>query len=736
MQKKQQKTPLFESLEVRALMSSSLITHSLGHGVKLETPKTDYQYTKKAATDYTQYQIITPPTQTKHAGKVKANSSGSSSPNGLTPSQMLAAYGVNDIDFGSTTGTGAGETIAIIDAYDDPSFVDSSASNFDISDLARFDQAFNISDPTSFTKVNQTGGTTMPAQNTSWDGEISLDVEWSHAIAPQANIVLVEANSASSSDLNAAVNYAKTIPGVVAVTMSYGGSEYGSETSSDSIYTTPSGHQGITFLASTGDNGSPGEYQAYSPNIVAVGGTSLTLSNGSYGSENGWSGSGGGISKYELKPSYQNLVTTPSATNRTTPDISIDANPSTGVAVLDTSASGIGSANPWVNGLVGGTSLASPMWAGLIAIADQGRTLAGLGSLSGTQTLTDLYSLPSSDFHDITSGSNGSYSATTGYDLVTGRGSPVANLLVPALANSFTETSPTLTLQTDSTGTIDQIFTNSTAMGTPAFSIAKSSLDSLYLSGNSLTLNLANGNPLSGINVSYSGADITLNDSVAADTLAFSSTTVTSDAATLNISGVSQVNLDASGVLDNVTINSGPTINFAASQQFASLSIASGASAKLDAGNLVLYTQSLSLPTGASLDLTDGTLIDNSAVSYQSTLLSDLTTGYAGGAWNGGGLDSSSAASQASRALGYATAGDLGATTFDGNVVLPTATIVKFTWYGDANLDGSLNGADMTEESAQQTLGHKNWAAGNFNYDQQITADDWMLFAVASSRAS
>lgn len=720
-----------ETLEVRALLSSSLVSHNLGHGIKLKTPKTDYAVASHSPkTDYTNYQILTP------ASDTTPNASGSASPLGCTPSQIRAAYGIDNIDFGSTAGTGAGETIAIIDAYDDPSFVNSTASNFSESDLARFDAAFDIANPPSFTKVGQTGTSTLPAQNTSWDGEIALDVEYSHAIAPDANIVLVEANSASTTNLDAAVNYAKTIPGVVAITMSYGGSESASESAMDSVYTTPAGHQGITFLASTGDSGAPGEYQAYSPNVVAVGGTTLTLSNGAYGSETGWSGSGGGISKYELKPTYQDLLTTPSATMRTTPDVSIDADPNTGVAVLDTSATGIGSANPWVNGYVGGTSLASPMWAGLIAIADQGRSLAGLSSLSSSQTLTDLYSLPSSDFNDITSGSNGSYSAAAGYDLVTGRGSPVANLLIPALANSLTVDSPTLTLQTDSTGTLDQIFTNSNGTGTPAYSIAKSSLSSLYLDGTTLNVNLANGNPLAGVNVSYSGSAVAIDDSVLADNVTFSNTAITTDSATIAISGVSQVQFNGNSGLDAVAIQSGPTVEFTASQQLVSLSLAAGASAQLQAGNLVLETQSLSLASGASLDLTDGTLIDNSATSQQANIVAALTTGYASGNWNGSGLDSSAAATPGAYALGYAQASDLGVSTFAGDTVLPTATIVKYTPYGDANLDGSVNGLDLTQMTTQQAQGKTTWSAGNFNYDKAITADDWMTFEMALARSA
>ena len=137
---------------------------------------------------------------------------------------------------------------------------------------------------------------------------------------------------------------------------------------------------------------------------------------------------GGGISQLESQPSYQvGKVNGTSSTMRTVPDVSMDADPDTGVYVLDSYDGG------WYQ--VGGTSLATPMWAGLVAIADQGRALDSESTLTGlTQTLSSLYSLPSSDFHDITTGSNGTYAATTGYDLATGIGSPVANLLVPALA--------------------------------------------------------------------------------------------------------------------------------------------------------------------------------------------------------------------------------------------------------------------------------------------------------------
>jgi subtilase family serine protease len=360
-----------------------------------------------------------------------ANPYGSPAPVGLTPSQIRLAYGFNSINFNGIVGDGTGQTIAIVDAYDDPAFVNSTSSSFVNSDLHKFDVAFGIADPPSFVKVNQSGGSTMPPSNTGWAGEIALDVEWAHALAPKANIVLVEANSNSYTDLFAAVNYAKSRAGVSVISMSWGGGEFSSETSYDSTFTTPSGHQGVTFVASTGDSGSPSGYPALSPRVVAVGGTRLFINSSGYVSENGWSGSGGGISTYENKPAYQSSVTQ-SSTRRTAPDVAFDADPNSGVAVYD--SFGNGSTAPWVQ--VGGTSFSAPAWGALIAIADQGRVLAGQGTLDGfSQTLPKLYSLSSADFHDVTTGSNGGFSAGAGYDLVTGRGSPIANLVAKDLVD-------------------------------------------------------------------------------------------------------------------------------------------------------------------------------------------------------------------------------------------------------------------------------------------------------------
>ena len=156
--------------------------------------------------------------------------------------------------------------------------------------------------------------------------------------------------------------------------MSWGGGEFSSESRYDSYFTTPSGHGGVTFVASSGDSGSPVGYPAISPNVLSVGGTTLNLnSQGGYSSESGWSGSGGGISAYESQPSYQKGVVTQSTIYRTNPDVAYDADPNTGFPVYDSYNNPASS--PW--GQWGGTSDAAPQWAALIAIADQGRALAG-----------------------------------------------------------------------------------------------------------------------------------------------------------------------------------------------------------------------------------------------------------------------------------------------------------------------------------------------------------------------
>ncbi len=344
-----------------------------------------------------------------------------------TPAEITSAYGFSAVTFGSVKGDGTGQTIAIVDAYDDPNIQ---------SDLNAFDTQFGLP-ATTVTKVGESATSSLPGTDSTggWELEESLDVEWAHAIAPGAKIVLVEANSTSDTDLLDAVTYASTLANVVS--MSWGGSEFSGENSYDADFS----KAGVAFVASSGDDGAPIEWPAASPNVVAVGGTALTLgANNTYGSETGWSGSGGGPSAYETQPSYQSGVVT-QTTMRANPDVSYDANPNTGFAVYD-SVAYEGTSYGWIQ--VGGTSAGAPQWSALLAIADQGRALssqAALDSTSAQQVQSTLYANEKTDFHDVTTGtSTGSphYSAGVGYDYVTGLGSPIANLVVQSLDGTVT----------------------------------------------------------------------------------------------------------------------------------------------------------------------------------------------------------------------------------------------------------------------------------------------------------
>jgi hypothetical protein len=405
----------------------------------------------------------------------------------VTPQQLRSAYGINQLTFKNSQGqtipaNGFGQTIAIIEQGIDPTLQ---------ADLATFDNFFGIAAPPSFQEVNEPG-----AQNNSdIVGEAALDVEWAHAIAPGASIVVYNAAfdgnpndpnafAISFEDFMEAVQAAAANSTVSVVTMSYGWPENElaqagiNEHSYDSIFTAP----GKTFLAASGDTGIYGDggtqptadYPAASPNVVAVGGTSITIdSAGDYpgtgtsgevtwgdgpytGPYNDYSGNlgggGGGLSSVESEPSWQKGVvnTVDSSNARALPDVSMDSGandtsgPNTPQQPYDvfTSTAAGSSISADAVGWLGdaGTSAASPIWAGLVAIADQGRALSGGGPLTGyTQTLPALYAIGknptayANDFHDIVNGNNG-YSARTGYDLATGLGTPISNTLIPALA--------------------------------------------------------------------------------------------------------------------------------------------------------------------------------------------------------------------------------------------------------------------------------------------------------------
>ncbi len=346
---------------------------------------------------------------------------------GYTPAQIRHAYGIDQL-----SNTGAGQTIAIIEAYGSPTIN---------ADLAAFDSEYGLSAPPNLT-IHSLGSPDNNPSNSileGWAQETSLDVEWVHALAPDANILLVEARSDIGDDPFSAVQYANTQNPQI-VSMSWGGSEFSSpsESSYDSTYFSNSG---TIYLAASGDQGAGVNYPASSPNVIAVGGTSLpydTNGNPEPALETAWSDSGGGISIYEDQPSWQtSFGVSFSSSKRCVPDVAFDADPNTGVNVYFNDST-FGGSPGWFT--VGGTCLSVQCWAAIMALVDQNSPITNAGQalyrLAGSQSNFN----PSGAFRDITSGSNGRYRAGFGYDLVTGLGSPAANLLVPAFP-----TTPTIT---------------------------------------------------------------------------------------------------------------------------------------------------------------------------------------------------------------------------------------------------------------------------------------------------
>lgn len=338
----------------------------------------------------------------------------STTPSGYTPATVKKYLGL--------TNTGAGQTIAIVTAYNDPTAA---------ADLATFDAMYGLPAPPSFKKVSQTGSTTtLPVTDASWALETSLDVQWAHAIAPGAAILLVEAKDSSLANLNTAIAYAAKQTGVSVISNSWGAAgEISGQTTMNSYCKLT---KAVCVFAS-GDYGNPGGYPAYNPYVLSVGGTTLNLSTSSTGavsvaSETSWSGTGGGVSIYETKPAYQTKL--PYA-KRTIPDVSYDADPATGFSVYDSTP--YNGQSGWFQ--MGGTSAGAPQWAGILAVANQLRKNARKAPLAAWNSTTNampagnaVYAL-TSGMSDITSGStNGSCGSictvSVGYDALTGLGSP------------------------------------------------------------------------------------------------------------------------------------------------------------------------------------------------------------------------------------------------------------------------------------------------------------------------
>jgi len=313
-------------------------------------------------------------------------------PTGLPPRTIEAAYG-----YSTSLEAGAGETVAVVDAYDDPAAT---------ANLETFSRQYGLP-AASLTKVNQTGGSSPPASEPGWDLEISLDIQWVHAIAPAARILLVEASSNSIADLLVAERYASEHAAYVS--NSWGATEFAGESSGDASFT----HPGVSYFAASGDERSIVWWPSASPDVTSVGGTTITFTAaGTIASETAWGKGGGGCSSYESANPAQRTGSANCSGRRATPDVALDGDPSSGVSVYDGIA--YGGYTGWRT--VGGTSAATAMWA---AEAAAGADVIDPSGMIGAPL---IYAQPARlPLRDITSGSNG-HPALAGYDLATGLG--------------------------------------------------------------------------------------------------------------------------------------------------------------------------------------------------------------------------------------------------------------------------------------------------------------------------
>ncbi len=387
-----------------------------------------------------------------------------------TPAQIRAAYGLPPVPSNLTGMTalqaaqlGAGQTIYIVDAFHD---------QYAFGELSAFSSLFGLPactqktlSPTAtlplpapsttattcefYQVASGNGGTiaaSYPRYDAQWATEIALDVQWAHAIAPLARIVLIEGSDASLTALGSAIQLANRMgPGVVS--MSFGAQEGSYFSSYESVFK----GTGMTYFAATGDSGTAVNWPAASPSVVAVGGTSLRYSGTGTRTETAWSLAGGGISAYVGLPSYQNatLLRNTAITRRAVADVSMNADPTTGqyVAVIPNQLTCTFCQVSWVT--TGGTSMSTPQWAGLAAVANAQRALAGKGPMGSPhatlyQALSNATTYAGA-FLDVTQGSNGLCvicAARAGYDAPTGLGTPNGLTMVNLLASATTPTAP------------------------------------------------------------------------------------------------------------------------------------------------------------------------------------------------------------------------------------------------------------------------------------------------------
>ena len=316
-------------------------------------------------------------------------------PSGFGPTDLRSAYNLAS----AATADGSGETVAVMEAADDPDLE---------SDLGTYRSEFGLPACTTangcFSKVNGSGQQgDYPPANSGWGGEASLDVDMVSAICPNCHILVVE-----SEDLEGAQNVAVSL-GAKFISTSWGTADGSGDAGADADFD----HAGVVDVASSGDSGFGVSFPASSKYVVAAGGTSLTRDSSTARgwTETAWSGAGAGCSSWETKPSWQ---TDSGCANRTVADVSADADPGTGVAFFDSFDQG-----GW--GVVGGTSVASPIIASVFALA---------GTPSSSSPAASVLYAHSGALNDVTSGSDGTCNPTylctagTGYDGPTGLGTP------------------------------------------------------------------------------------------------------------------------------------------------------------------------------------------------------------------------------------------------------------------------------------------------------------------------
>lgn len=410
-----------------------------------------------------------------------------------TPAQIRAAYNMPDLPAPGAALTqaqaaalGAGQTIYLIDAFHDP---------YIAQELAAFNTRFGLP-ACSVTVLGPTramplagastegcellvaastaaGGisATAPAYDYGWATEIALDVQWAHATAPLARLVLIEAQDSSLASLVGAIKLANNMgPGVVS--MSFGGKEGNWTDLLDSLFASES----MTYLAATGDHGPQVDWPAVAPRVLAVGGTSLRFSGAGERIETSWSSTGGGFSAYTLAPGYQSAAVpgVGGKAFRGVADVAMNADPATGQYVARIEP---GATQPvWIS--AAGTSLATAQWAGVMAVANAQRALGGKTPLGAPHAVLygTIGTTPSNydnSFTDIRAGTNGdcdACAARLGYDTLTGLGAPKVASLLSLLSQWVTPTS------TSSTGAVTDLAPSTTISTGPISGAAGAAL--------------------------------------------------------------------------------------------------------------------------------------------------------------------------------------------------------------------------------------------------------------------